>query len=425
MSILQRFAFLRRIDQTLLWGFAGTIVYYMIFLRPSLRDTTLGRYTTEHEVEYVIVAIFICGTVDVIFKLARLPREYLACHHEWLPPRVGREPLSRAMTLLESISKRPPWLQGSRMGQRLRDALSFVSERETAHEYEEQIRYLSDQDHQRSHTSYVLLRFAIAITPILGFLGTVVHFGTAIGEFSFTEMDEKLPTVIGGLGTAFNTTTVALAASMILMFSTFLCERFEDGVLTTIDRRVESGLLNRFETDDRHKTVDPLIASVRTVHEEAIREITLLIHQQLDLWKDSLNTVFEHFETRQQHELRNWEHCLHLLQKKHDALKQEQDDRLNQTLVLIEKQQSHQISELRATISNAMSIREDVSELTNALRNITSGERRLIKLEAKLADNLRLLKETGQLDGAMHGLTAAIHLLTARSQPLQNMDRAA
>lgn len=269
----------------------------------------------------------------------------------------------------------------------------------------------------------MLLRFAI--TPILGFLGTVVHFGTAIGEFSFTEMDEKLPTVIGGLGTAFNTTTVALAASMILMFSTFLCERFEDSVLTTIDRRVESGLLNRFETDDKHETVDPLIATVRTVHEAAIREITLLTRQQLELWKDSLNTVFQHFEIRQQHELKNWENCLLLIQQKHDAQKQVQDDRLSQTLVLIEKQQSQQVSELRATISNAMSIREDVAELSAVLRSITCGERRLIKLEAKLAENLRLLKETGQLDGAMHGLTVAIHLLTARSQPLQNIERAA
>jgi hypothetical protein len=90
--MLKWFAILRRIDQSLLWGFAGTVIYSMIFLQPSMRDTTLGRYTTEHEVEYVIVAIFICGMVDVVLKLARLPREYLACHHEWLPPRVGREP---------------------------------------------------------------------------------------------------------------------------------------------------------------------------------------------------------------------------------------------------------------------------------------------------------------------------------------------
>ncbi len=31
-----------------------------------------------------------------------------------------------------------------------------------------------------------------------------------------------------------------------------------------------------------------------------------------------------------------------------------------------------------------------------------------------LSDNLRVLRETQQIDEALHGLTAAIHLMTAR-----------
>ena len=38
---------------------------------------------------------------------------------------------------------------------------------------------------------------------------------------------------------------------------------------------------------------------------------------------------------------------------------------------------------------------------------------------AALATNLRLLRETGSIDQALHGLTGAIHLLTARG----NSDR--
>ncbi len=36
------------------------------------------------------------------------------------------------------------------------------------------------------------------------------------------------------------------------------------------------------------------------------------------------------------------------------------------------------------------------------------------RLAAVLADNLRVLRETQQIDEALHGLTAAIHLMTAR-----------
>jgi hypothetical protein len=46
---------------------------------------------------------------------------------------------------------------------------------------------------------------------------------------------------------------------------------------------------------------------------------------------------------------------------------------------------------------------------------IARGEGRLVELQQALADNLRLLHETHEIDKALHGLTAAIHLLTARN----------
>ena len=52
--------------------------------------------------------------------------------------------------------------------------------------------------------------------------------------------------------------------------------------------------------------------------------------------------------------------------------------------------------------------------LARSLETIACGEGKLAETQAVLADNLRVLRETQQIDEALHGLTAAIHLMTAR-----------
>ena len=62
-------------------------------------------------------------------------------------------------------------------------------------------------------------------------------------------------------------------------------------------------------------------------------------------------------------------------------------------------------------------MKADFSKLVESLEGISHGERELVAVQSSLADNLRILRETQQIDQALHGLTAAIHLLTARNQP--------
>src|SRR5580704_18638196 len=78
------------------------VFYYVIWL-PSMRGTLLHHYTTEHAVEYVIVAVFIWGIIDIALKLLSFPREMLALREDWLPPRQGREPMTQAHVLLDQI----------------------------------------------------------------------------------------------------------------------------------------------------------------------------------------------------------------------------------------------------------------------------------------------------------------------------------
>ena len=94
-----------------LLGAVATVGFYALVFFTPLRDTMLYRYTTEHAVEYVIVALFCWGLMDVLLKVVAFPKESLALRHEWLPQRHGREPATNAQALLDRVRSKPQWLQ--------------------------------------------------------------------------------------------------------------------------------------------------------------------------------------------------------------------------------------------------------------------------------------------------------------------------
>jgi hypothetical protein len=70
-------------------------------------------------------------------------------------------------------------------------------------------------------------------------------------------------------------------------------------------------------------------------------------------------------------------------------------------------------------------VKEDFAGLAHVLREIASGEGKLVEVQSLLANNLRVLNETQQIEDALHGLTAAIHLMTARHRAAGGRDSVA
>jgi len=119
-----------------------------------------------------------------------------------------------AADLLAAHRARPAWQQESRLGRRIGDALEYVTQRGAADDYRDYLTTLTDKSEDERYARYTLIRFVIGVTPILGFLGTVVHFGTALSGISFDQLADRLTEIVAEIGQAFNTTTTALAASM-------------------------------------------------------------------------------------------------------------------------------------------------------------------------------------------------------------------
>jgi len=402
----------RALDPSFLTGLACTAGFYFYVHQPAMNGSILHRYTTEHVVEYVIVALFIWGIVDILGKFLSFPRELIALRLDWLPPRQGRENAAAAASLLKQVREGHRWFLGSRVGKRLSRALEFVTEKGSADEYREHLQYLAEEDDDNTNANYTLIRFVIGVTPVLGFLGTVVHFGTALSGFSADEVTEKLPEIISEMGSAFNTTAVALTAAMTMMFSLFVCERMERGVVRSIDRLVERELLNRFEAKDPN--IMPFLSAVQSANEAALDAIGTTLSRQIDVWTQSLDVLFQRFDERQQHEAHGWHSALDVLQQRQEAYDAGREDRLRHMLSLVESRQDKHLAEIQMLLERAVSVKDDFAGLAGALREIAGGEGKLLELQGHLADNLRVLRETQQIEDALHGLTAAIHLLTAR-----------
>ncbi|MGE5192200.1 MAG: MotA/TolQ/ExbB proton channel family protein [Deltaproteobacteria bacterium] len=402
----------RVLDPTFLVAGLCTFAFYYVVYQPKMQGSVLHRYTTEHVVEHVIVALFIWGIIDLIKNFLSFPRELLALRQDWLPPRQGRESAAGAAVLLHQVRSRARFFRESKVGRRLQRALEFVSEKGSADEYREHLVYLAEQDEDSTHANYTLMRFVIGVTPVLGFLGTVVHFGTALSGFSADEVTEKLPEIVSEMGQAFNTTTVALSAAMTMMFSLFICERLERGIDHSIDRLVERELLNRFEAKDPN--IMPFLSAVQSANEAALQAIGTTLQRQIEVWTQTLDVLFQRFDERQQQEARGWESALDVLQRRQEAFDSGREERLRQVLSLVDARQDKHMAQIQTLLERAVSIKDDFAGLAMALREVASGEGKLVELQGTLADNLRVLRETQQIEDALHGLTGAIHLLTAR-----------
>jgi len=415
MPSAKKLSFGRMLDLPLLVGASLTIAFYAFVHQPAMHDTLLHRYTTHHVVEYIIVGFFIWGLCDVLMRVLSFPKQSLAMRQDWLPPRKGREPVSNAALLYAHLQKKPAWLLETRLGHRLTDALSYLKDRGSAGELADYLRSLAEIDDERTHNNYGLVRFICWVTPVLGFFGTVLHFGSALGGLSVDEIGDRLPTVVGEMGTAFNTTTVALAAATTMMFSLFLCEKTEREMVRSIDRRTERELLNRFETADA--SMAPFLNAVESASHTMLRTMDETVERQLGIWSSAFHDLQRQAEERHQLLTQLWQQTMESLHARFETNDNERERKLLRLLEAMDAQRAEHRTEVRATVEQVTRLQTDLTELAAAITELVHGKGELVKLEASLADNLRLLRETGQIDQALHGLTAAIHLITARYQP--------
>ena len=151
----------------------------------------------------------------------------------------------------------------------------------------------AELDSSSVETSYSFVRVLIWAVPILGFIGTVLGIGEAVRMFSDSiggapdveSIKESLGEVTEGLGFAFDTTLIALIASILLMIPTNWLQKLEEELLVAVSDYCHDDFLHRLVA-----SIDERPEIARYV-KEAVSEVMEHQDRRLTEWTDTISRV--------------------------------------------------------------------------------------------------------------------------------------
>jgi hypothetical protein len=260
----------------------------------TLGDYFFQRYCAGHPVEYVETMLFFVGLAALAIKALDVAAQSKGLGRALLDPisRDGQSP-GDCPLLLARLQRVPEVARDDCLLRRTRDGLESIRRLGSAENLEERLKHLADLDAERAHASFGLLRLIVWAIPILGFLGTVIGITMAIASLKPSALEESMVEVTAGLGVAFDTTALALALSIILMFIQFYVDRAEGGLLAAVDARVQAELIGRF----REVSADPdtQVAAMRRMSRTMIQSMEETVRRQAELWRSAAEQNQQHW----------------------------------------------------------------------------------------------------------------------------------
>jgi hypothetical protein len=387
-------------------------------------QTTVARRYVSHPVECVEVVMFCMAVGALAAKLKRYFVERRACRATILPRWDGNAvAVTEAAGLLHKLHSLPRRLHGTWVVKRASAILEFLCKRGSADELDDHLRSLADNDSVTLEASYSLTRIITWAIPILGFLGTVLGITGAISGVTPEVLEQSLSTVTDGLALAFDTTALALGLTMLTMFLSFIVERGEQGILEQVDRFADRELAHRFERIGAESS--EFVGVVRRNTQVLVEAVGQLIRRQSNLWGEALGKADERrLEAEQLHAGRftaavqaALDRTLEVHTEKLAAVENQVVDRCNgilERLTALSTAIQTAGREQQAVLSEVC---QRLAQQIEAAVGLREDGQTLALLQESLNRNLASLAETGRFEEAMHSLTAAIHLLTARAAP--------
>ncbi|WP_269524828.1 MotA/TolQ/ExbB proton channel family protein [Coraliomargarita parva] len=222
-------------NKTLAFLIAGVLwfAFYtaLHFLPPEIRSHRLVSIFTERgSIQYITSYAFLWGLILVWLKsrkaevqssaLRILLNKNFGCY------RFAPDNAEQWHTWVNRLADKP---QKYMLLNRLRVAFASLANMRDPGGLPEILNHHAESDELQIESSYSLIQTLLYAIPVLGFIGTVLGLGNAIGGFGHTlsagtenlnGLIESLQAVAGGLSVAFDTTLLALIASLILQIYT-------------------------------------------------------------------------------------------------------------------------------------------------------------------------------------------------------------
>ena len=288
---------------------AGTALFYALLWPISSmggKQTYLGRLFIGTSsmaaggwVPIVEVFLFCWAGGMLVQKWLKIRRQQRGLLYDVLPMELGETITLRNLDRFVShIRSLPTEAAGSFLVTRCLRGLEHFRVRKSAPDTATILSSQSDIDASNVDSSYTMFHVFIWAIPILGFLGTVIGVSSAVGGFTGTlesssdigALKEGLKSITSGLGTAFDTTLVALSMAMILTFPVSGLQKYEGDILGQIDEYTNENFLRRLD-DGLDGGAERGLGGSRSEVSQAI-EAALAPHRaQLEAWTESVRGI--------------------------------------------------------------------------------------------------------------------------------------
>jgi biopolymer transport protein ExbB/TolQ len=282
-----------------------TAAFYGLVVHPLAGTYFSDLFAERGWVPYAISVLSSWAGVVLFMKLRGLQGQRRALELDLLPRRIAeRITPEDAAAFVAHLDEAGP--AGSLLVERLRRALHHFEARRDAREVVDQLGTQAQSDADAVESSYTMVRVFIWAVPILGFIGTVIGIGAAVGGFSesvgaavdLDVMKESIGSVTTGLGVAFDTTLLALVMSILIMFPSSALQKAEEDHLVALEEYCDERLVRRL--DDGAQAGRP---EDRVIRDAIAREMQSH-HSELRAWLDRLGQIGEVLTT---HVVSGWE----------------------------------------------------------------------------------------------------------------------
>lgn len=283
-------------------GFAGMVLFMLLMI--PLRGIYIGKLFLDGGTQGVTIQclstfLFFWAMAILWMKRRKISRQRDYLLMDVLPTDISTEiTVNKVPQFLEHIGQLPGEHGESFLINRVTRGLQHFRVRQSASDTATMMASQSDIDSNNVSSSYTALRVLIWAIPTMGFIGTVLGISFAVTELAGTvggddpsEMLTALQGMFSGLGTAFNTTLVALVLSMIIKFPMSALQKNEEGVLNWVDEYCNENLLRRLK-DGREKLEEKQTGPYDTrIFRRAVEEAMATQQAELEGWVKKLELV--------------------------------------------------------------------------------------------------------------------------------------
>ena len=384
-------------------GGGMTVVWYGITY--PIRDNNFGALFWERgPVPFPTTFLMFWALSILILKWLRLKQQKETMLLDVLPTEISNEITVDSLDeFITHINELPGASSDSFLINRVVRGIEHFRVRKSAAETVTMMESQSAIDANNVAGSYTILKVFIWSLPILGFIGTVMGVSTAVaslanslsGGGSMEAMKSALQDVFGGLGTAFDTTLLALIMSMLVKIPASALQKNEEDLITSVDEYCNENLLRRLNDGRDGGAVRSGAGGEDTaIFREAVEQALGTQHAEMERWLDKLDAIGGRLT---QQVSKGWDNV-------NDRIEQQQKEHV----ATLHKQQLDQQGRLQAQLDQmanaADKIQNSLTDLASQTENMQS---QVSATYSKTGESLE-----NHLSGVESGLSSLSNVLT-------------